>query len=54
MQTYEPALKEQLRSEFEMKDPGPSKKILGVNLIRNRKKGILFSYTGEIYLESTW
>ena len=35
------ALKQQLRGSFEMKDLGEAKKILGVELIRNRKNGIL-------------
>lgn len=35
-------LKEQLNGEFEMKDLGLAKKILGIELIKNRKKGTLF------------
>lgn len=35
-------LKEQLNGEFEMKDLGLAKKILGIELIKNRKKGALF------------
>lgn len=32
---------QQLKIEFEVKDLRPAKKILGVKLIRNRKKGTL-------------
>ena len=35
-------LKQQLGSEFEMKDLGPAKKILGMEIIRDRKQGTLF------------
>lgn len=32
-------LKTQLKIEFEMKDIGPTTKILGMNIVRNRKNG---------------
>ncbi|KAL5574922.1 hypothetical protein UlMin_016621 [Ulmus minor] len=35
-------LKRQLGNEFEMKDLGPAKKILGMEIIRDRKQGTLF------------
>lgn len=35
------ALKQLLNSEFDMKDLGPAKKILGMEIIRNRKKGTM-------------
>ncbi|CAM8916902.1 unnamed protein product [Rhodiola kirilowii] len=35
-------LKEQLNSSFEMKDLGPAKKILGMQILRNLKQGTLF------------
>jgi hypothetical protein len=35
-------LKAQLRSEFEMKDLGAAKKILGMEISRDRKPGLLF------------
>jgi hypothetical protein len=35
-------LKEQLSSEFEMKDLGAAKKILGMEITRDRKSGLLF------------
>ena len=35
-------LKDALKSEFEMKDLGPAKRILGIDIFRDRKKGILF------------
>jgi hypothetical protein len=35
-------LKAQLRSEFEMKDIGAAKKILGMEITRDRKSGLLF------------
>lgn len=35
-------LKKQLKVEFEMKDLGPVKKILGIELVRNRKEDTLF------------
>lgn len=41
-------LNQQLRSEFEVKDLRPAKKILGVKLIRNRKKGTLL-FTQQKY-----
>ena len=34
-------LKKQLKNAFEMKDLGAAKKILGVELLRDRKKDIL-------------
>lgn len=34
-------LKQQLKEIFKMKDLGTTKKILGVKLIKDRKKGIL-------------
>ncbi|KAH9754460.1 hypothetical protein KPL71_015451 [Citrus sinensis] len=43
-------LKGLLRSEFEMKDIGPAKKILGVEIIRNRKAGTMF-LTQKDYIE---
>lgn len=42
-------LKQQLRGEFEIKDLGPAKKILGMQLIRDRKYGSLF-LTQEDYI----
>lgn len=42
-------LKEQLNGEFEMKDLGLAKKILGIELIKNRKKGTLF-FTQKKYV----
>ena len=35
-------LKQKLKGEFDMKDLGPAKKILGMQLHRNRKAGTLF------------
>src|SRR4051812_18151897 len=35
-------LKAHLRSEFEMKDLGAAKKILGMEITRDRKSGLLF------------
>jgi hypothetical protein len=35
-------LKAQLSSEFEMKDLGPAKKILGMEIKRDRKSSLLF------------
>jgi ATP-binding cassette subfamily B (MDR/TAP) protein 1 len=35
-------LKAQLSTEFEMKDLGATKKILGMKIIRDRKSGLLF------------
>ena len=43
-------LKRLLSSEFEMKDIGPSKNILGVEIIRNRKAGTMF-LTQKDYIE---
>ncbi|KAH9706111.1 hypothetical protein KPL70_012113 [Citrus sinensis] len=43
-------LKGLLSSEFEMKDIGPAKKILGVEIIRNRKVGTMF-LTQKDYIE---
>lgn len=34
-------LKEQLESAFEMKDLGPARKILGMDIFRDRSKGVL-------------
>lgn len=34
-------LKQLLNSEFDMKDLGPAKKILGMEIIRNMKKGTM-------------
>lgn len=42
-------LKQQLRGEFEMKDLGPAKKILGMQPIRDRKSRSLF-LTQEDYI----
>ncbi|KAH9718762.1 hypothetical protein KPL71_022343 [Citrus sinensis] len=42
-------LKQQLKGEFEMKDLGPAKKILGMQLIRDWKSGTLF-LTQEEYI----
>lgn len=39
-----------LSSEFEMKDIGPAKKILGVEIIRNRKNETMF-LTQKDYIE---
>ena len=36
------ALKSQLTSEFEMKDLGAAKKILGMEITRDRNSGLLF------------
>jgi hypothetical protein len=36
------ALKAQLSSEFYMKDLGAAKKILGMEIVRNRKSGLLY------------
>ncbi|CAM8928896.1 unnamed protein product [Rhodiola kirilowii] len=35
-------LKEQLNTQFEMKDLGPTKKILGMEIVRDRGKGTFF------------
>jgi len=35
-------LKERLNGEFEMKDLGPAKRVLGIDILRNRDKGELF------------
>lgn len=35
-------LQQQLKSKFEIKDLGPAKMILGIELIINKKKGTLF------------
>jgi len=35
-------LKEKLNGEFEMKDLGPTKRVLGIDILRNRDKGELF------------
>ena len=35
-------LKQKLKGEFDMKDLGPAKKILGMQLHRDRKAGTLF------------
>lgn len=35
-------LKQQQKSEFKMKDLGPTKKILGMQLIKYRRFGIMF------------
>ncbi|KAH9679108.1 reverse transcriptase Ty1/copia-type domain-containing protein [Citrus sinensis] len=43
-------LKRLLSSEFEIKDIGPAKKILGVEIIRNRKAGTMF-LTQKDYIE---
>lgn len=48
-------LKEQLKSEFEMRNLGPDKKILRVELVRNRKESTLFFHsrnTSRRYLKS--
>ena len=34
-------LKQQLAENFEMKDLGPTKQILGMRILRNRSEGIL-------------
>ena len=34
--------KEKLNGEFEMKDLGPAKRVLGIDILRNRDKGKLF------------
>ncbi|KAH9650291.1 hypothetical protein KPL70_026321 [Citrus sinensis] len=44
------ALKQLLNSEFDMKDLGPARKILGMEIIRNRKKGTMILSQGK-YLE---
>ena len=36
------ALKELLSSEFDMKDLGHARKILGMDIMRNKKEGIMF------------
>jgi hypothetical protein len=36
------ALKAQLSSEFDMKDLGAAKKILGMEIVRDRKSGLLY------------
>ena len=43
-------LKAQLSSEFEMMDLGPAKKILGMEIKRNRKSSLLF-LSHEKYIE---
>ena len=43
-------LKEQLASEFEMKDLGAAKKILGMDITRDRKRGVL-TLSQQSYLE---
>ena len=43
-------LKFKLNSEFEMKDLGNAKRILGMNIIRNRDKGTLL-ITQENYID---
>jgi hypothetical protein len=43
-------LKNQLSSEFEMKDLGPAKKILGMEIKRDRKSSLLF-LSQEKYIE---
>jgi hypothetical protein len=43
-------LKAQLISEFEMKDLGPAKKILGIEIKRDRKSSLLF-LSQEKYIE---
>ena len=43
-------LKDQLSSEFDMKDLGPASKILGMNIERDRDKGIL-RLSQKSYLE---
>jgi len=35
-------LNEKLNEEFEMKDPGNAKRILGMDIMRDRNKGELF------------
>lgn len=35
-------IKELLKAEFEMKELGPAKKVLGFEILRNRDKGILY------------
>lgn len=35
-------VKQLLKSEFEMKDLGPAKSILGMDILRDRAKGCLF------------
>lgn len=35
-------VKKLLKTEFEMKDLGPGKRILGIDIMRNRSKGSLF------------
>ena len=35
-------LKELFSSEFDMKDNGKAKKILGIEIIRDRSKGVLY------------
>jgi hypothetical protein len=36
------ALKAQLSSEFDMKDLGATKKILGIEIVRDRNSGLLY------------
>lgn len=35
-------VKSMLKSEFEMKELGPAKRILGMEMVRDRSKGLLF------------
>ena len=45
-------LKRQLSSEFEMKDLGAAKKILGMEISRDRKSGLLF-ISQHSYIQKT-
>ena len=51
-------IKQQLRGEFEMKDLGPLKRILGMEIMRDRKNGILYliqeGYVQKILERFTW
>lgn len=46
-------LKDQLKAEFEMKDLGPARTILGIDITRNRKEGRTFlsqeAYVNKIF-----
>lgn len=41
-----------LMNEFEMKDMKATKRILGIDIVRNRKQGIVFFLSQQRYLEN--
>lgn len=52
------SLKQQMSKEFNMKDLGPTKKIIGIQITRDMQRGILqlshIEYITVFFKDSTW